>query len=102
VANYGSIIVNQKVFQIVHVVFVLIPQLSLSHLYLQYTPPGFSLNLGLKDVNLFLDAGARYKCPSPIGSLLRDRFLSALAQHPGENLDWSAIALVTRSGAGLN
>ena len=36
----------------------------------------------------------------PIGSLLRDRFLSALAKNRGD-LDWSALALGASDDAGL-
>lgn len=78
VVNYGNIIANR-----------------------QFTPPGFQLRLGLKDVNLFLEAGGALDCPSPVGHVLRDRFLSTLAQHPNEDLDWSAIMLAVRSGAGM-
>merc|ERR1712217_201125 len=37
----------------------------------------FALNLGHKDVALVHDSAAHAKCPMPIASLLRDRFVSA-------------------------
>ena len=66
-----------------------------------FSPAGFELKLGLKDVRLALEAAAEFNSPLPIGSLVRDHFLSALA-HNQEKLDWSSIALVSARSAGLN
>jgi 3-hydroxyisobutyrate dehydrogenase-like beta-hydroxyacid dehydrogenase len=57
----------------------------------KFSPPGFAAPLGAKDVRLALAAAEALRVPLPIGSLLRDRFLTLLAQG-GEALDWSAIA----------
>ena len=38
--------------------------------------------------------------PMPVGSLLRDRFLSAIAKGRAD-LDWSAIALSASDDAGI-
>jgi 3-hydroxyisobutyrate dehydrogenase-like beta-hydroxyacid dehydrogenase len=65
-----------------------------------YTPPGFSLRLGLKDVDLALTAGAEHKVPMPLASLLHDQFVQAMAHGMGE-LDWVAIAEVVAARAGL-
>jgi 3-hydroxyisobutyrate dehydrogenase-like beta-hydroxyacid dehydrogenase len=65
-----------------------------------YTPPGFSLRLGLKDVDLALGAATEMKVPMPIASLVHDQFLQALAHDMGE-LDWVAIAEVVAAKAGL-
>jgi 3-hydroxyisobutyrate dehydrogenase-like beta-hydroxyacid dehydrogenase len=66
----------------------------------EYEPAGFAATLGLKDVRLALAAGDELSVPLPIGSLLRDRFLTLLA-NGGEHLDWSAIATVAGREAGL-
>ena len=47
-------------------------------------PTGFRLRLGWKDVRLVLELGQDSETPMPIGSLLRDRFLSALAKGRGD------------------
>ncbi len=65
-----------------------------------FTPPGFKLSLGAKDVGLALAAGAETQTPMPLAGLLRDRFLSAMAQGRGE-LDWTSIALNAAADAGL-
>ena len=58
----------------------------------EFEPAGFRLELGAKDVGLALQAGGEAKVPMPIASVLRDRFLNALAKGRGDS-DWSAIAL---------
>jgi len=65
-----------------------------------YEPAGFRLNLGWKDIRLVLQIAAESATPLPIGSLLRDRLLSALAKGR-EDLDWSALALCASDDAGL-
>lgn len=65
-----------------------------------YSPARFKLTLGLKDVNLALQAAASSRMPMPLASLLRDRFYAALAKGR-EDLDWSAIALGASEDAGL-
>src|SRR5580658_8310119 len=66
----------------------------------RFTPAGFRMALGLKDVELALRNGAEVKAPMPTASLVRDRFLSALAKGRGE-MDWSAVALGAFEDAGL-
>jgi 3-hydroxyisobutyrate dehydrogenase-like beta-hydroxyacid dehydrogenase len=66
----------------------------------QFTPPGFDLVLGLKDVNLALKAGEHAHVPLPFASALRDAFLDAVANGDA-NKDWSAIARVAARKAGL-
>jgi 3-hydroxyisobutyrate dehydrogenase-like beta-hydroxyacid dehydrogenase len=65
-----------------------------------FSPPGFKLTLGAKDVGLALAAGAESQVPLPLASLLRDRFLTAMAQGRSD-LDWTSIALNARAEAGL-
>ncbi len=66
-----------------------------------FEPAGFAAPLGLKDVSLVLDAGARLQVPLPVASLLRDRFLALLATG-GADLDWSAIATLAGRDSGLD
>jgi 3-hydroxyisobutyrate dehydrogenase-like beta-hydroxyacid dehydrogenase len=57
----------------------------------QFSPPGFALPLGFKDVRLALQAGEAQATPLPLASLLRDQFIAAIAHGDGEK-DWSALA----------
>ncbi len=66
----------------------------------QFTPAGFAMALGLKDMRLVLEAGDGLQVPLPLADLLRTRFLQALAQGKGD-LDWSGISTVIRESAGL-
>ena len=65
----------------------------------EFTPAGFAAELGLKDVRLVLAAGEALQTPLPIASLLRDRFLTLLA-NGGGGLDWSAIGALASWEAG--
>ncbi len=66
-----------------------------------YEPAGFKLRLGLKDVNLALDAAAAKGAPLPAAELVRNNFLSAIDQGMGE-MDWSALARVAHRRAGID
>lgn len=66
----------------------------------KFEPAGFAAPLGLKDVKLALAAGEQLRVPLPLASLLRDRFLTLLA-NGGDKLDWSAIGrLASRDSGG--
>ncbi|WP_349362372.1 NAD(P)-dependent oxidoreductase [Roseomonas sp. E05] len=65
----------------------------------QFEPAGFAAPLGQKDIRLALAAGEMLRVPMPIASLLRDRFLSLIAQG-GDHLDWSAIGQLAARDAG--
>jgi 3-hydroxyisobutyrate dehydrogenase-like beta-hydroxyacid dehydrogenase len=68
----------------------------------EFEPAGFAAPLGLKDVQLVLAAGEELRVPLPVASLLRDRFLTLLA-NGGEHLDWSAVgALAAWESGGRN
>ena len=58
----------------------------------RYMPAGFKLSLGLKDIDLVLQAAAASKAPMPLASMLHDRLMSAVAKGR-EELDWSGLAL---------
>ncbi len=65
----------------------------------QFEPAGFAAPLGQKDIRLVLAAAEELRVPLPIASLLRDRFLTLLA-NGGDNLDWSAVgSLAARDAA---
>ncbi|HEY1525776.1 MAG TPA: NAD(P)-dependent oxidoreductase [Candidatus Angelobacter sp.] len=66
----------------------------------KFEPAGFKLPLGLKDNRLLLAAAEEQAVPMPMASLVRDRFLAALAQGMGEQ-DWSAISRISAQNAGL-
>jgi 3-hydroxyisobutyrate dehydrogenase-like beta-hydroxyacid dehydrogenase len=66
----------------------------------EFESAGFAAALGLKDVRLALAAAEALAVPLPIASLLRDRFLTLLANGGGE-LDWSAIATLADRDAGI-
>lgn len=66
-----------------------------------FSPPGFKLTLGAKDIGLALAAGQDRHVPLPFANILRDRFLTAQAQGRAE-LDWTSIALNAANDAGLS
>jgi 3-hydroxyisobutyrate dehydrogenase-like beta-hydroxyacid dehydrogenase len=66
----------------------------------QFSPAGFALKLGLKDMRLALETAEECAAPMPLASLIRDHFLSAVAQGQAE-LDWSSVARVLARNAGL-
>ncbi len=65
----------------------------------EFEPAGFAASLGLKDVRLVLAAGESLQVPLPVASLIRDRFLTLLA-NGGAHLDWSALSRVASWEAG--
>jgi 3-hydroxyisobutyrate dehydrogenase-like beta-hydroxyacid dehydrogenase len=65
-----------------------------------YEPPGFRLQLGLKDIRLALAAAEAEAVPMPVASLVRDHFIEGVAQGYAD-ADWSALALVAARNAGL-
>lgn len=66
----------------------------------RFTPVGFRMPLGLKDVELALRTAAEVTMALPVASLVRDRMLASLARGR-EDMDWSAIALGVLDDAGL-
>src|SRR6516165_1270961 len=66
----------------------------------RHSPAGFRLPLGLKDIGIVLLSAREVNVPMPTASLLRDRFVHALAMGRAD-LDWSALALGAREDAGL-
>ncbi len=66
----------------------------------KFSPAAFKLALGFKDNRLMLEAAANLQTPMPFASVVRDQFLSALANGRGD-LDWSAFGLAVQQNAGL-
>ena len=66
----------------------------------KHEPAGFAFPLGLKDVRLVLQAAESAGVPMPIASVLRDRFITALARG-NQDKDWSVIGRVAAEDAGL-
>ena len=66
----------------------------------RYSPPGFKMRLGLKDVKLALAAAEAVDMPLPVASIIRDHALTAIARGM-EELDWSATAKLAAENAGL-
>ena len=66
----------------------------------QFSPPGFALRLGLKDLRLVLAAAEEAAVPMPVASVIRDHFVSGVARGWGD-MDWAALAKVVAEDAGL-
>jgi len=66
----------------------------------KYEPAGFKAALGLKDARLVLAAADTAAVPMPVANLVHDRLLTLVAQGR-QDLDWSALALLSAEQAGL-
>lgn len=67
----------------------------------RYTPAGFALPLGYKDIGLALAAADATRVPLPLAGLLRDSLLEALSAGD-EDVDWSIMAQVAARRAHLD
>lgn len=65
----------------------------------QYDPPGFRLELGLKDVDMALAAAEGVGVPMPATSLVREMHRAAIARGYG-GLDWAALGKLAADMAG--
>jgi 3-hydroxyisobutyrate dehydrogenase-like beta-hydroxyacid dehydrogenase len=66
----------------------------------KHEPAGFATKLGLKDVRLVLQAAEAASVPMPIASVVRDRFVTAMARGNAEK-DWSVLGRIAAQDAGL-
>ncbi len=66
-----------------------------------FEPAGLAAPLGQKDIRLALAAAEELRVPLPLATLLRDRFLTLLAQD-GDRLDWPAIGALPAKDAGMD
>jgi 3-hydroxyisobutyrate dehydrogenase-like beta-hydroxyacid dehydrogenase len=62
----------------------------------RYSPPGFTLDLGLKDLGLAETLAFEGGVSLPSAPVLRERFETALATAALDGLDWASLAEVTR------
>lgn len=60
-----------------------------------YQPPGFSLRLGLKDVNLVLKQASSVNAKMPIGNIVHTQLEHGVQNNLGEH-DWTAIQLALK------
>ncbi len=67
----------------------------------KFDDAAFELSSGFKDVGLMLQASTDSRAPLPFASVIRDKFVTALA-YCMEHKDWSAIYEITRMQAGLH
>lgn len=67
----------------------------------RYTPAGFALPLGYKDIGLALSAADASRVPLPFANVLRDSLLEALSAGD-EDVDWSVMAQVAARRAHLD
>lgn len=67
----------------------------------RFTPPGFALPLGLKDVMLAQDAAQAEQVPMPLAGVLRESLIEALADG-GEGMDLAALSRVSARRANLD
>ncbi|UYN82663.1 MAG: NAD(P)-dependent oxidoreductase [Microcella sp.] len=67
----------------------------------RYQPVGFAMSLGLKDLGLAEQAAADRGVSLPIAPVLHELFEAAAADPELRELDWSAVAEVTRRRSGL-
>lgn len=58
----------------------------------KFSPPGFKMTLGLKDLNLFLSTAKDLDLP--LAQVLKERCLTGIGKGQGD-LDWSAISLMS-------
>jgi 3-hydroxyisobutyrate dehydrogenase-like beta-hydroxyacid dehydrogenase len=66
----------------------------------EFTPPGFGLQLGLKDVSLMRKLADQVNVPLPLADVAHGHLRAALARGRGD-LDWGALITVVRELAGL-
>jgi 3-hydroxyisobutyrate dehydrogenase-like beta-hydroxyacid dehydrogenase len=60
----------------------------------------FTVRLGLKDVELALEAGADTAVPMPLAALMREQHIAAIARGYGER-EWAAVGNYIAETAGL-
>ena len=62
--------------------------------------PTFTLTLGMKDIELALEAGGETRVPMPMAALIREQHLAAINQGYGDR-DWAALGNYIARSAGL-
>jgi 3-hydroxyisobutyrate dehydrogenase-like beta-hydroxyacid dehydrogenase len=64
----------------------------------RFSPAGFKLHLGLKDVRLLLETAESREAPMPSASLIHDQMLTGVARGMGD-LDWAVLTQVVADNA---
>jgi 3-hydroxyisobutyrate dehydrogenase-like beta-hydroxyacid dehydrogenase len=67
----------------------------------QYSPPGMTAPLALKDLRLAIAEAEQLAVPMPVAGLVHDRLVTMMARG-WAGLDWSALGLLAASEAGLD
>lgn len=67
----------------------------------RYEPVGFAMSLGLKDLGLAESAAAERGVTLPLAPVLHELFEAAVSDPALSELDWSAVAEITRRRSGL-
>jgi 3-hydroxyisobutyrate dehydrogenase-like beta-hydroxyacid dehydrogenase len=65
-----------------------------------YDKPGFTVQLGLKDIKLALAAAELVGVPLPSGSVVRDRLVGAIGHGDGDR-DWAVLGRESARASGL-
>ena len=60
-----------------------------------YQPAGFTLRLGLKDINLVMEQSREVNAEMPVGQLMQKRFNEGVATGFGDH-DWTAVAMMLK------
>jgi 3-hydroxyisobutyrate dehydrogenase-like beta-hydroxyacid dehydrogenase len=60
-----------------------------------YQPAGFTLRLGLKDINLVMEQSREVNAEMPVGQLMQKRFNEGVATGLGDH-DWTAVAMMLK------
>lgn len=68
----------------------------------RYTPVGFAMPLGLKDLTLAQETASELGVSLPVAAVLHELFTTAMADSGLAGLDWSAVAEVTRARSSGN
>lgn len=66
----------------------------------RFSPAGFKLRLGLKDLRLLLETANTSATPMPSASLVHDQMLTGVARGMGD-LDWAALTQVIADNAAV-
>jgi 3-hydroxyisobutyrate dehydrogenase-like beta-hydroxyacid dehydrogenase len=66
----------------------------------KHEPAGFAAKLGFKDIRLVLEAAESAAVPMPMASVVRDRFVTAIARGNADK-DWSVLGRLAAEDAGL-
>jgi 3-hydroxyisobutyrate dehydrogenase-like beta-hydroxyacid dehydrogenase len=64
----------------------------------RFSPPGFTAELGLKDLRLFDALADKGRVPAPLIGILLDRLRAVISRH-GPDTDWAAVGAIAMEDA---